>query len=378
MKKSIIFIFIIVCIIVAGLFYRQFLVSRPAEKIYVAVEGESKIAVLDSATQKIVSTIDLSIKHEGGRLPYAPHNVQVGPDMKMVWVTANSGAHQDHVSGFFPSVYAHGGAEDQDAAPDVVIVIDPQTDRIIERIPMGYNLHLAHVVLTPDSLTALVTAQNEGTIYKINARTFVIEKKISIPSALPDGVSVEPHGLRVSPDGSAAYIAILQGKSLGILDLKTNDLEIMPLAGVAVQAGVTPDGKIVFVSLYDTKELALYLIDTKEIKKVKLPTGAKGPVQMYPTPDSRFVYLADQGYYFGQPASEWVYKIDLQKFEVVKEIKAGSGPHGIVVSPDGMRVYVTNLLSGDVSIINTAANEEIGRIKVGKEPNGISVWVNNK
>lgn len=364
-----------VCIIIAGYFYRQFLVSQPGEKIYVAVEGESKIVVLDPATQRIISSIDLSIEHEGGRLAYAPHNVQVSPDMKAVWVTVNSGAHQDHAFGFLPSVYAHGGVEDNDEVPDAVIVIDPETDRIIERIPVGYSLHLAHVVLTPDGSTALVTAQNEGTIYKINAHTFVIEKKISIPLDLPDGASVEPHGIRVSPDGSAAYVAILQGKSLGILDLKTDGFEVMSLGGAAVQSGVTPDGKFAFVSLYDIKELALYLISTKEIKRVKLPASAKGPVQMYPTPDSRFVYLADQGYYFGQPSGEWVYKIDLEKLEVVKEIKAGSGPHGVVVSPDGMRVYVTNLLSEDVSIIDTATDEEIGRVKVGKEPNGVSVWI---
>jgi len=34
-------------------------------------------------------------------------------------------------------------------------------------------------------------------------------------------------------------------------------------------------------------------------------------------------------------------------------------------------------LSGDVSVIDTARDEEVKTIKVGKEPNGISIWYKN-
>ena len=57
-----------------------------------------------------------------------------------------------------------------------------------------------------------------------------------------------------------------------------------------------------------------------------------------------------------------------------KEIKAGNAPHGVVVSPDGKFVYVTNLLSGDLSIIDTSTDMEIAKIPLGKEPNGVSLW----
>jgi YVTN family beta-propeller protein len=126
--------------------------------------------------------------------------------------------------------------------------------------------------------------------------------------------------------------------------------------------------------MYDTKSLALYNSAHESLSYARLPEGAKGPIQMYPTPDSRFVYLADQGYYFGQPAGDTVYKIDVTTSQVVASIKAGSAPHGVVVSKDGGRVYVTNLLSGDVSIIDATKDVELSRIPVGKEPNGISVW----
>lgn len=373
MKNIIIFLVVPVLILVAGFGYRYFSIGEPNEKIYVAVEGESKIVAFNPATNKIVSTIDLSVEHEGGELPYAPHNVQVSPDMKTVWVTANAGKHQGHASKIMPLVRAHGD-EAEGEESDEVIVIDASYDRIIKRIPIGAGIHLAHIVLTPDSSWVWVSAQNQGMIYKINARTYVIDKKIPTPP-MQGGASQEPHGIRISPDGLFVYIAALKGKNLGILDLKNDSISAIPLGGAAVQAGVTPDGKIAMASLYDTKQLALYYPETKATKIVQLPASSKGPVQMYPTPDSKFAYLADQGYYFGKPESEWVYKIDLQMLEVVKEIKAGRGPHGVAVSPDGTRVYVTNLLGGDVSIISTATDEVVSSVKIGKEPNGISVWV---
>jgi YVTN family beta-propeller protein len=107
---------------------------------------------------------------------------------------------------------------------------------------------------------------------------------------------------------------------------------------------------------------------------VDLPPDAKGPIQMYPTPDSKFVYVADQGYYFGQPQNNIVYKVDVSSGTIIKQITAGAAPHGVVVSKDGKLVYITNLKSDDVSIIDTAIDAEVGRIPAGKEPNGISIW----
>jgi YVTN family beta-propeller protein len=287
--------------------------------------------------------------------------------MKTVWATANVGKHQDHGAGFVGQVMAHG--DEAGVESDEIIVINSENNEILKRISIAKSAHLAHIVLTSDNAYAYVTAQTEGAIYKVNAKTYLVEKRIILPE------NSEPHGLRISLDGSVAYLAMLKNKSLGILNLKTDMFSEVPLGGQAVQTGITPDGKYAMASLYDTKQLMVYLIDTKEIRTIQLPENAKGPIQMYATPDSKFVYLADQGYYFDQPASEWVYKIDLGKLEVIKEIKAGQGPHGVAVSEDGTRVYVTNLLSGDVSIINTTTDQEIGRVKVGKEPNGVSVWV---
>ena len=347
--------------------------SGITEKAYVAIEGSGEIAVIDTGTNSVLKKIDLSEDKGGGAIGYMPHNVQVAPNNKSVWVTAN--AMDEGMKMSFRAIAVaqadegHGEAGlDAKKNNDEVIVINPFSDAIIKRISIGQDLHLSHIELTPDSSYAIVASQEKGIIYKINTATFEVEKEIVTKK---DG---EPHGLRISPDGKTAYIAMLGGKSLGVLDVESFSLRDIPLKGAAVQTGVTPDGKYALVSVYDAKSLAVYDIASTELRYIDLPPGAKGPVQIYPTPDSRSVYVADQGYYFDQPTGDTVYKIDLQAMHVTQKIQGGAAPHGVVVSQDGKSVYVTNLLGDDVSVIDADAGKEIAKIKVGKMPNGISLW----
>jgi len=342
------------------------------DKIYVAVEEDGEIAVISAKNRNVIKRIDLSSDIGGTKIGFMPHNVQVAPDNKSVWVTANAmDISKDKVSfQIVPKVQADEGHNEETdiKANDEIIVINPLTDKIIKRIEMGTDLHLSHIALTSDSNYAIAAAQTAGVIYKINAKTYEVEKEIKTEKG------GEPHGLRISPDGQTAYIAMLKGKSIGVLDVERMSLSYVPLKGAAVQTGVTPDGRYALASVYDAKSLAVYDTASRKLSYVDLPKEAKGPVQIYPTPDSSFVYAADQGYYFNQPNSDLVYKIDLREMKVAETIKGGTAPHGVVVSKDGRFAYVTNLLSDDLSVIDTTQGKETARIKVGKMPNGVSLF----
>lgn len=306
------------------------------KKVYVAVENDNEVAVVDPSSGLVFKRIELS---------GMPHNIQVSPDGETVWVTVNE----------------MGSEEGQ------LIVISVETEQIIETITLGTDLHLAHIVLSPDKQWAYATAQEGDEIFVVNTKTYTLEKTIELPAG------AEPHGLRLNADGSLAYIALMGAKGMGILNLETEGFEIINFEDSVVQTGVTLDGKWAFASLYFTKELGLYNVETKTINRVALP-DAKGPVQVYATPDSRYVYLADQGFYFDQPTNDKVYKVDLESQEVVATITAGEGPHGVAISKDGSQAYVTNIVSGDLSIIDTKTDQVIKTIDIGEAPNGVSVW----
>ncbi len=335
------------------------LAADPGEKAYIALEGEGKIAVLDTQTRQVIKQIDLAESVDGMPVAFAPHNVQVAPNGKTVWVTANVHGHHEH---------EQTGHEDMaPVAADQLIVIDPVADVITRRMPIAARAHLSHVVVTADGRTAYVNAQQQQRIYKIDAAAYRV---LGFTKVADQG----PHGIRLAPDSSKAYVAMMQGKNLGIMDTASGGMRYVSLGGAAVQSGVTADGKMVFASLFDTKRVALYATETGQLDFVNLPSEAKGPLQLYATPDSRFVYVADQGYYLDQPVGEHVYKIDLATKQVLATIKTGKAPHGVVVAKNGRLVYVTNLLGDDISVIDTASDQEIARIPVGKEPNGISLW----
>jgi len=337
--------------------------SPEKEKLYVALEGEGKIAVMDRLKGEVVSRISLRERKGMNVVNYMPHNVQVAPNGLSVWVTANvmtkagmDGGHEEKVED------KHSSDQDQ------VIVIDPRKDRIVKRIALGTDQHLTHVVVSNVGDYAYALSQDKGVLYQIDAVSYGIRQRIEL------GQDSGPHGLRLSSDGTKAFVAFMDGKGMGIVDTATGAVERLDLLGTAVQTAVTPDGKYVVVSIYDKKQVAIYQIETKRLSFVDLPSEARGPVQLYSTPDSLNVYVADQGYYFNQPTSEWVYKVDLMLGKVVQTVKAGQGPHGIVLSDDGRYAYVTNIVSDDVSVIDLQDGREVQRIKVGDMPNGISIW----
>jgi YVTN family beta-propeller protein len=139
-----------------------------------------------------------------------------------------------------------------------------------------------------------------------------------------------------------------------------------------VQTAVTPDGKYVFASLYDTREVVRLNLQTQALDRLTLPAGAQGPIQLYPTPDSKQLYVCDQGVELGRPLSDKVYVLDTESFALSHTITAGRGPHGVVVSRDGRHAFVTNSREATVSVIDVVKEKVVKTIKVGLMPNGIS------
>src|SRR3546814_16716270 len=64
--------------------------------------------------------------------------------------------------------------------------------------------------------------------------------------------------------------------------------------------------------------------------------------------------------------------IDVAANRVIETIRTGRGAHGVVVSDNGARVFVTNIVDGTVSVIDEAGRTVIANVRVGKGPNGVT------
>lgn len=331
-----------------------------SEKLFVANEESGTISIIDATALTVIDTITLTTEHDGTRLEYAPHNVQVVGNL--VLVTANVGgyAHDDH--GIVPAAQAHGEEDEEHSLdhPDQLILIDARTHKIVKRYDVAIGAHLAHVV--SDGTFAYATLTNDDSLSKINLETG-LQSNIMLP------FGSKPHGLRLSADNKTAYIASMNN-SLLILNLTSKNITALLLPGMGVQTAVTSD--YAFVSVYSPPQIGRYNLRTGNMSIASL-TGAQGPIQLYPTPDGKFIYAADQGTLLGKDPGYALYKLNADTLETTR-IPAGNAPHGVVISPDG-RVFVTNLLGGSVSVF--VQDEIVTEIPVGAAPNGITYWPHN-
>ncbi|MCC7429698.1 YncE family protein [bacterium] len=309
------------------------------DAVYVADENGGTVSVIDALKNKKVTAIDLT----ENSVMFMPHNVQVAPDGNSVWVT---------------------GMPMSENVSEQVIVINPETNKIIKRINLGTEQHLAHVVLDSESAFAFVIANESNQVIKINAKSLQEVLRYDL------GADHEPHGIRYH--NGKLFVANMGAKSVSIVDVATSLIDEIPLGGIAVQTAVLPDGSFAFVSLYDTKEVARIDLQTKTVTKISLPAEAKGPIQLYPTPNSKLLYVCDQGGIGDDPVSDKVFVIDVNANSVTATITAGSKTHGVVVNNTGTKVYVTNSDGNTVSVIDVATQKVTGTVGVGLAPNGIA------
>ena len=54
-------------------------------------------------------------------------------------------------------------------------------------------------------------------------------------------------------------------------------------------------------------------------------------------------------------------------------IKVGTRPFGVTIDAEGKRAYTANVGSNDVSVIDIAASQEIGRVPVGMRPYAVAL-----
>jgi YVTN family beta-propeller protein len=82
----------------------------------------------------------------------------------------------------------------------------------------------------------------------------------------------------------------------------------------------------------------------------------------------------DEKVYVTNMVSGTVSVIDAEKKKVIKTIKVGTEPFGCALSPDGRTLYVSNQSSNTVSVINTRRDRVTKTIgNVGPKPHGIAV-----
>jgi YVTN family beta-propeller protein len=111
------------------------------------------------------------------------------------------------------------------------------------------------------------------------------------------------------------------------------------------------------------KDDAVAVIDTTTNRVLGTIPVPKGPHGLVMTPDGRKVYVSSDG-------ASTVSVIDTRTDQVISSLDVGPNPHGLAISPDGRKLLVMAFGANRVIVIDTSSDRILGQIPVPLAHNG--------
>ena len=244
--------------------------------------------------------------------------------------------------------------------------------------------------------TGLISAHNM--MYK-HTVTFFDSKTMELVSTVKDSVDLKSFGFSkysgnyrgapvegaFSPDGKYLYFTnyAMYGKGfnkegtdkcspssgydtsfLSRINLSTYTIDaVYPVGSVPKVVQVTPDNKYILVSNWCSYTVSVISVaEQKVVKSIKIGRYPRGIVV---TKDSAFAYVAEMG-------GNRLHRIDLATFEQTY-IPIGSNPRALVLSPDDKVLYATMNLSGQIAAWDLVANKSLGKAKIGQAARSLDI-----
>jgi DNA-binding beta-propeller fold protein YncE len=197
---------------------------------------------------------------------------------------------------------------------------DPHTMAVKHVLPVGCS-GVNHADFSPDGRYFIVTCEFSGDLLKVDTAGQRVVGRLHLPGDNP-----MPQDIKISPDGKTWYVADMQTSGVWILN---GDKFTMPTF---------------------------------------MATGA-GAHGLYPSRDSRFLYVANRG-----EGTISVISFATRKAVAKWKIPGHASPDMGGVSADGKILWLSGRYDREVYAINTVNGRLVARIKVGGEPHGLCVW----
>jgi YVTN family beta-propeller protein len=254
---------------------------------------------------------------------------------------------------------------------NTVSVINPRTYRVIDQFPVGELPQ--HVTPSYDLKTLWVNDNASNSLTPIDPRTAKPGKPVPV---------TDPYNLYFTPDGRHAIVVAEAEQRLDFRDPQTMKLQhslAVPCDGVN-HMDFTADGRYLVASC----EFGGSLVDVdvareRVVGTLSLPSGSM-PQDVKLSPDGRTFYVADM-------MKGGVWRIDARHFRREGFIPTGAGAHGLFVSRDSRKLYVSNRSEGSISVISFKTNAEIDKWRIpgggspdmgGISANGSVLWVSGR
>ena len=322
-------------------------------KIYIAYQGTEKVGVLNGETGEIIREVDVNISGMGDN----PHYIVI-----------------DEVNNFWYVTLLESG---------YVLKYDLITDELISSIKIGNMPALMEIDPVNHYLyvSRFMPMGGMGTSSKFVHR-------IHTETLVKDSVKVgafSPHGIELSSDGSTLWVASNQSSHFFKIETSRfnedgyqpdnykidesiqdsyiyNDGYYNPLELV-----LSPDGEKLYISCSAMNEIRSFSTETGELLNIfNLGMMGMQPWHIGINPGQNILYSASR---MGNTVSV----VDLNSDEITYILDDTMNmPHGIGISSDGSRVFVTSsaMMGGGASylhVIDTSTNTVINNVNLGTD-----------
>jgi YVTN family beta-propeller protein len=270
----------------------------------------------------------------------------------------------------------------------ILAIIDPVTLKVLARIPVGSDPH--EVIASADGKTAYVSIYGGGSLHELSVVDLVAQKPLP---ALDTRPLMGPHGLTFAV--GKVWFSAEGAKAVGRYDPVTSKFDWAMGTGQdrTHMIYVTNDGKKVYTTNVSSATVSI-LVDSL-LKPMGPPGGGAPPAGATPppgfAPPARHDWIqtvipvakGSEGFDVSPNGRElWtagaedgnISIIDIEAKKVTTTIDAKVvGANRLQFTPDGKRVLVTSLRTGDLFIFDAVSHQELKRINTGHGAAGILV-----
>ena len=289
------------------------------EYIYVSLQGEAGVAVVDATTFQEVARVDLT--ELGFSVNASPHHTAVDPD----------GSH------WYVSLITENRVVKFDRDNRMVGQAELEAPGLMVRDPEGPWLYVAR---------SMMAADPPRSVGRIDTGTMEVEEL--------DVFFPRPHGVALAPSLGRIFSGSLSQNQMGSLEVETLEMGLWNLEGpihTVVQVAVSPDASTLVATGELTGQLLVFDLETPGEPRLRhsVEVGS-GPWHPIFEPDGRRVWMGLKG-------DDAVVAVDVASGEVVERVvhPAFHGPHGALIRSDGRYLFVSSSGPGGMQVGQTLA-----------------------
>jgi len=209
------------------------------------------------------------------------------------------------------------------------------------------------------------TGVDSSFLYRVDMKRLEIDGAYRVGSV--------PKVVAVTPDDNFILVSNWCSWDLSVVPtMLGQDVKRIPIGPYPRGIAVTPDGSAAYIAVMGGNELVR--LNLRNWQTTRIGVGA-GPRAVVIEPEGRYAFVSLN-------AEGVVAKLDLLTGALKTKVSTGQAPRSLALASDGRALFVANYKSGTVTKLRTSDMSKLQTIKVCQDPIGItyegktkSVWV---